>query len=858
MNRILFIICFFAFGNVFSQDLENAIYEATEIFNDNKSEASLIHLNEKISVFESRITSEDEYFAFINLLANKAYYLDASNKQQQAIATYEKAWTLYKKQEVYNYDITEYCLIPLGILYHKTKDYTNAENIIKQYIFLAEQQNNNSHKITGTINLANLYQSIGSYALANETANKGLQFKDIKAYQLKRLKSLKSRSALFLNNNVVIIDNGDVFSRNLNKESEIDITLKYEQALKNKDYKAAQKNFYKLKNKKPRNILSSRDQAKLFFQEGQLYYLLKDTLQANRYAHFALKTLLPGLEDKKLPTKEALYPENTFIDLFDLLAEIQTSPEKALACYDLSFYASSLIEQNITSQKGQLINLYGNRVRSEKCLNILYQLQATTDATNYTERAFQYAENQKASILKDIKTKKSLLELHPEDSLLITQSNLVKQEERLTNKLINTPISNASAEEKNTLRQELNAVSIALKTRNNAIDKKYAVLKNSEALPFEDLKKKLTQDHAVLVEYFYGKHDLYQFIFSTKTASFHRIPLNEETNNAISTFITYFGSSAAINNDILKFTEDAFTLYKTLLLDKIADQENVIIIPDSKLNFIPFDALLTAKTTSSSFSKMPFLVKKHKLVYNANASIYLNQKNTNKKGSLLGVFPVFEGTNQELIYSKKEAESIEKIMNADLLFQTQATKRNFIDKATNYSILHLSTHAKSGNFQEPASIDFYDETLTINELYSLNMNVNLVVLSACETGVGTLQKGEGALSIARGFQYAGAKNVLFSLWQINDLATSQIMTSFYKNYNKYNSEFIANNTSKIEYLNNDEISNIKKSPYYWSAFVYYGTISQKTKIPFLLYSIIAILSLILLVFLFLKINRKNT
>ncbi|WP_452226592.1 CHAT domain-containing protein [Lacinutrix cladophorae] len=857
MKKHLFILCFFILRLGFSQDLENAIYEATEAFNASKSEATLSTLDKKISAFENNLTTEDEYFAFINLLANKAFYLDASNKQQQAIATYEKAWTLYKKQNVVSYDITEYCLIPLGTLYHKTKDYTNAENIIKQYLFLAEKQNNTSQKITASINLATLYQSIGSYQLAYATASKGLLFKNLKPYQQKTLKTIQSRSSLFIKNKVTIIDK--VITPGFHtKESEIDITLKYEQALKNKDYKEAQKNFNKLKNRNINNLQSGREYAKLAFQEGQLYYLLKDSLQANKYVNYALKILLPGLEEKKLPNKNQLYPENTFIDIFDLLAEMQTNPEKALACYDLSFYASSLIEQNITSQKGQLFNLYANRIRSEKCLNILYQLQQNTDNTQYTERAFYYAENQKASILKDIKTKKTLLDQHPEDSVLIKQNLLIKKEEQLTNQLINTPINNASATEKNILREELNAISIALKEVNIKVHKKYAISEQIEKIRLESLKAKLQEDQAVLVEYFYGIHYIYQFIFSDKAARFNRIKLNAENKNNISNFINYFNSSAIINNNISKFTEDAYTTYKTLLLDEITDKENVIIIPDSRLSFIPFDALLTAKTESTSFSKMPFLVKKHKLIYNANAYLYLNQNKTKKKESLLGIFPVFEGTNLELIYSKTEAENIEDILHGDFLLQAEATKNKFIEKASKYSIIHLSTHAKSGNFKEPASIDFYDETLSLNELYGLKIEANLVVLSACETGVGALQKGEGALSIARGFQYAGANNVLFSLWQINDLATSQIMTSFYQNYSKHKSEFIANNISKIEYLNNNEINNIKKSPYYWSAFVYYGNVTPKTESSFSLYVLITILSLILLVFLFLKFNRKNT
>ena len=114
----------------------------------------------------------------------------------------------------------------------------------------------------------------------------------------------------------------------------------------------------------------------------------------------------------------------------------------------------------------------------------------------------------------------------------------------------------------------------------------------------------------------------------------------------------------------------------------------------------------------------------------------------------------------------------------------------------------------------------------LNELYSLDLNTNLVVLSACETGIWKLYKGEGAMSIARGFQYAGAQNLLFSLWQINDLSTSQIMGSFYKNYSSNKSAYISNHQSKLDYLEDETISNIKKSPYYWSAFVYYGELTN--------------------------------
>jgi CHAT domain-containing protein len=214
----------------------------------------------------------------------------------------------------------------------------------------------------------------------------------------------------------------------------------------------------------------------------------------------------------------------------------------------------------------------------------------------------------------------------------------------------------------------------------------------------------------------------------------------------------------------------------------------------------------------------------------------------------VGFFPVFESTNQALSYSIAEAKALEKEMPSKLFMKSDASKDNFIKNVSKYDVIHLSTHASGGDFIIPANMQFYSDTLLLNELYSMNIPANLVIMSACETGVGKQYKGEGAMSIARGFQYAGAKNLIFSLWQINDLSTSQIMAYFYKSYNKDKSAFLANHSSKITYLKNEDISNIKKSPYYWSAFVFYGSLEpiKPANAPFYIIFGILIISVILI------------
>jgi len=289
----------------------------------------------------------------------------------------------------------------------------------------------------------------------------------------------------------------------------------------------------------------------------------------------------------------------------------------------------------------------------------------------------------------------------------------------------------------------------------------------------------------------------------------------------------------------------------------VSSHKNVIIIPDGLLNFIPFEALLTEETSLRIYSKMPFMVTSHHIAYNSSVQFYLKQNDKIKSSNLLGVFPVFENSNQALNHSIKEAEAIEANMDATLFMHDQASVSNVITNAPKYNILHLSTHATSGTFTNPARIEFYDKSMPLNELYGLNLNTELVVLSACETGVGRLQKGEGALSIARGFQYAGAKRLLFSLWRINDLSTSQIMRSFYKNYSGSSSGVLSNHNSKISYLNNDAISNIKKSPYYWSAFVYYGDFSKNPTSNFSVITTILLLIITLIVLLLVYKLKRN-
>ena len=102
----------------------------------------------------------------------------------------------------------------------------------------------------------------------------------------------------------------------------------------------------------------------------------------------------------------------------------------------------------------------------------------------------------------------------------------------------------------------------------------------------------------------------------------------------------------------------------------------------------------------------------------------------------------------------------------------------------------------------------------------MDLSADLVTLSACNTGVGAIQKGEGVASIGRAFAYAGCPNQLISLWPANDKSTTEIMTNFYRNINLGDTKAMALQRAKKQYL--ESSPEVFRHPYYWSGFVYYG------------------------------------
>lgn len=850
---------------------EDKIYQKIDAFVANPVVENLANLNavEKAFWKNTKPKTKAELLAIVVLNCNKAYYEKQFNLTTAAVRSYENAWEIYQKYRLSNYDIVEYCLKPLGNLYTILGDYDNAENTIKQYFYIATQEKNQDKKIAAILNLSNVYQNSGKINSAIDLLEKTIRTEKLS----------KTQKGILLNNlgnNYLLTYKNTDLTRPIIPTIFKKLESSYLDAIqllqsdktqretlancyRNLSALHAQWHNYELANtyfEKAKNYfsitanLSPRKIAKFKYEEASLLFQQGKTTESAALITAIFKLLIPNYSNKKsvLPQQSSVYAETALLDALDLQAAIfskQNQPKKALETFSLAFHIEDLFSHLLVYENAKIINQIRIRNRTEKCLAIYDLLYQREHKQNDLVAAFQLAERTKSGVLKSYLLKNKTASK--------AEKSYIKQLQNWSNEILREQQKGdlANIIKINEAIQKQNELMLSLKKiRSENLDPE------KETLDMKALFEKLEKDKAVMIHYFSGHQKMYYFIITNNSISLHSLNNNAHSTARIWQFIDYFKDSNTILNDVKGYNHYGKIAYDFLRLPQNTSYKNWVIIPDGLLNFLPFEALITKESNTSNFTKMHYLVNDYAISYNNSARFYLDS-NPLTKGlkRILGIFPVFENTAYELRFSKDEMQSIKKKIKGDFFENNKATFDNFKNKANQYPILHLSTHADAGDTETPAKIKFFDQEILYPELYQLHINPDLVVLSACETGIGKLYKSEGAMSIARGFQFAGAQNLLFSLWKVNDFTTSVFMENFYQNIKKNLPFFEANRQAKLDYLNDTNIPNAKKTPYYWSAFVYYGTL-EKNEAPLnYWYAILGIVLGIALIWFLIRIRK---
>lgn len=390
----------------------------------------------------------------------------------------------------------------------------------------------------------------------------------------------------------------------------------------------------------------------------------------------------------------------------------------------------------------------------------------------------------------------------------------------------------------------------------------YKAKYNLTTISIDQIQNDLLEPNQVLLEYMLGDSAVYLFLVKRDTFLLKKIDMDyrqvdgfvNEMRKNIEEQVVPNLSDSLFKEVTKKYVKAANQLYIHLFapIKKYLPRESeVIVIPDGSLGYLPFDALLESEPNDiNDFPSFPFLLKKYSFSYAQSATLLkeMKQKKHIQKAhkNLLAFAPNFEGGNipsdkyasrsiaseqevsklSELNYNIEEAQSIVSIIGGKALIGINATETQFKANANQYKILHLSTHGIVNDQMNDYSFIAFtiqkdsieNELLYNRELYDLSLNADMVVLSACETGLGKILWGEGITNLTRGFSFAGAKSIIPTLWRINDQSTSNLMENFYKELKAGKKKDKALRQAKLDFLYNSPTY----EPYYWAAFIPVG------------------------------------
>lgn len=382
------------------------------------------------------------------------------------------------------------------------------------------------------------------------------------------------------------------------------------------------------------------------------------------------------------------------------------------------------------------------------------------------------------------------------------------------------------------------------------------------------------QQKEAYVEYFMGQDKVYAFYITPDDV--HVVPLGVQAqlSEQLVAFLRFLQDAKQQTTTnartlVAAYAPQAHALYQ-LVLEPVAQATGgqlpaeLIISPDGPLGYLPIEALISRLPEPNvDFSQLDYLLRSHTISYSYSGSVWLQNLERSKQANRLSgleclafapgymQFPKQKTNTREdllaarlrsdepgqLAYSLEELNAISKIYPGTFLSDSAATESQFARLASSYRLIHLAMHGYA-NAEKPMlsrllfSPDQEEGNLFAYELTNLRLNADLVVLSACESGIGKYMQGEGIMSLARSFMYAGAPSVVMTLWKIEDNTTATLMASFYENLSNEMPKAEAIRAAKLRYLRESypEFAN----PFYWSGFVLVGetgTLEARTSGP---------------------------
>ncbi len=606
---------------------------------------------------------------------------------------------------------------------------------------------------------------------------------------------------------------------------------------------------------------------------GVTYLQIGDYQQALKTLQRALDILINNPTETELYNNPLLYDKvidefryaTILLDKATVLLELDTFPKSLALARETLLLADSLASSNLERFSGRmgvkknLAELY-QKIKL-KLIEVNYKRYIKDKDDFYFEAAFRNSEKIKAiNLHKDLHNNQLTKISKIPDSLKNKELDLEMHITLLEKELSHLDQNNGK--KKIELEQEIfqtqKQYKSLLKIYQTNYTDYYQLMFQPNYLTIKEIKKELISPTQTILEFVEAENLIYVFVINKddhKLISIEKDFSLKETIKGMQESLIKYDELSRQGKYITKYKYvDSLNCYTFELHQKIwlpIEQqvqlnEELVIIPHGRLNYIPFDILLKEMPKEKDnergqFHTYKYLIDDYQISYNYSATLWhsmVARQNESVANDLLAFAPTFSENDdyngiklEPLLHNVKEVEAINQLISGDIFTGPTATEANFLQVASDYKIIHLSTHGilndKLGDYSFlafttlPDSIE--NECLYNRDLYNLELNADMVVLSACNTATGELQKGIGIISLARGFAFAGAKSIISTLWSVNDESTKKIMTSFYKCLKSDISKNEALRKSKQDYRKRNRD---KGHPIYWAAFTPSGDMSS--------------------------------
>ncbi|MCB0669287.1 MAG: CHAT domain-containing protein [Saprospiraceae bacterium] len=491
----------------------------------------------------------------------------------------------------------------------------------------------------------------------------------------------------------------------------------------------------------------------------------------------------------------------------------------------------------------------------EEAIDVAYTLYHKTGDRNYLKKAFEFSEKNKAALLVSAINESRAKTFAGIPDSLLSKENELERDLTYHEQLLKEERS-ATTPDVN-LIEKLQTSIFDLQSKYNRLIEdfnknypRYYRLKYNTKISLDEVEIRFQEMGEILLEFYLGKEYLYIFTIGKNQEDLHRISIPADFLFMIEKLKTALSSN---ESTIDSFAKVSYDLYQYLIkpVESVLDNKKITIVPDGELGYIPFEVLIS-ELPDSPGHELAYLIKKHSISYAFSATYLVEQSEKSAADSKLGYLAfapnfnsrndtgdplnpnllatreVVRGSLAELPGALKEVESLSKYFNGTFLQNEKANESNFKRMAHDFAIIHLATHAIIDEVNPLNSrLLFTIEGDTTNdgdlhawELFNMQINARMAVLSACNTGFGKIQKGEGVLSLGRAFAYAGCPSRLMSLWPAQDASTADLMVSFYRSLSDGLSKDEALRIAKLDYLNNAADFNLH--PFYWAGFILQG------------------------------------